>query len=63
MTKSQATTDETTAALSQLTTEVSKYDTYAAEIAAMQHKIDRLERMIQYLATKAGVTLSTLESL
>lgn len=40
-----------------------KLDTYAAEMAAMQHKIDRLERMIDYLAKKAGVSRAVLESL
>ena len=40
-----------------------KLDTYAAEMAAMQHKIDRLERMIDYLAKKAGVSRTVLESL
>ena len=40
-----------------------KLDNYAAEMAAMQHKIDRLERMIDYLAEKAGVSKQTLEAL
>lgn len=40
-----------------------KLDNYAAEMAAMQHKIDRLERMIDYLAEKAGISKQTLEAL
>ena len=40
-----------------------KLDTYAAEMAAMQHKIDRLERMIEYLADKAGISRAALEAL
>ena len=35
----------------------SKIDTYAQEIAAMDHKIRRLEKYIQVLADKAGVDL------
>ncbi len=41
----------------------SKLDVYAAEMAAMQHKIDRLERMIDFLADKAGISRSVLEAL
>lgn len=41
----------------------SKLDDYAMEMAAMQHKIDRLERMIDYLAAKAGVSRKVLEAL
>jgi SMC interacting uncharacterized protein involved in chromosome segregation len=37
-----------------------KLDTYAAEMAAMQHKIDRLEKYIQVLADKAGVDLNAI---
>lgn len=40
-----------------------KIDDYAVEMAAMQHKIDRLERMIDYLAKHAGISKQTLESL
>ncbi len=40
-----------------------KLDTYAAEMAAMQHKIDRLERIIEYLADKAGISRAALEAL
>ena len=40
-----------------------KIDAYALEMAAMQHKIDRLERMIDYLADKAGVSKRVLETL
>lgn len=51
----------------QLTTIMDNYaahlDTYMAEMAAMQHKIDRLERMIDYLADKAGVSKKILEAL
>lgn len=38
-------------------------DTYMTEMAAMQHKIDRLERMIDYLAEKTGVSKKVLEAL
>lgn len=38
-----------------------KIDEYAAEMAAMQHKIDRLERMIFYLADKANIPRDSLE--
>lgn len=37
-----------------------KLDTYAMEMAAMQHKIDRLEKYIQVLADKAGVDLDAI---
>lgn len=37
-----------------------KIDTYAAEMAAMQHKIDRLEKYIQVLAEKAKVDLNAI---
>lgn len=40
-----------------------KLDTYAAEMAAMQHKIDRLERYITFLADKVGVDRKVLEAL
>lgn len=39
-----------------------KIDDYAKEMAVMQHKIDRLERMIHYLADKAGIPRDTLET-
>lgn len=39
-----------------------KIDDYAKEMAAMQHKIDRLERMIHFLADKAGIPRDTLET-
>ncbi|MCA9338350.1 hypothetical protein KC949_02230 [Candidatus Saccharibacteria bacterium] len=35
-------------------------DTYAQEMAAMSHKIDRLERYIQVIAAKTGVDLDTI---
>ncbi len=41
----------------------SKIDDYAKEMAAMQHKIDRLERMIHYLATQANIPLEKLETI
>ncbi|MEO8691366.1 MAG: hypothetical protein ABI397_01115 [Candidatus Saccharimonas sp.] len=41
----------------------SKLDDYAVEMAAMQSKINRLERMIDYLADQAGVSRKVLESL
>ena len=34
-----------------------KIDTYAMEMAAMQHKIDRLESALQFLAKKSGISL------
>ncbi|QQS22222.1 hypothetical protein IPM09_01605 [Candidatus Saccharibacteria bacterium] len=37
-----------------------KLDTYAQEMAAMDHKIHRLERYIQVLADKAGVDLDAI---
>lgn len=40
----------------------SKIDDYAKEMAAMQHKIDCLERMIQFLAIKANIPLEQLKS-
>lgn len=40
-----------------------KPDAYTAEMAAMQHKIDRLERMILYLADKAHIPREALESI
>lgn len=38
-------------------------DNYAKEMVAMQHKIDRLERMILFLAEKANVSRDTLEAI
>lgn len=38
----------------------SKIDTYAMEMAAMQHKIDRLEKYIQVIAQKTGVDLDKI---
>lgn len=38
----------------------SKIDTYAQEMAAMDHKIQRLEKYIQVLADKAGVDLEAI---
>ena len=35
-------------------------DTYAQEMAAMDHKIDRLERYIQVIAKKTGVDLDSI---
>ena len=35
----------------------SKIDTYAQEMAAMDHKISRLEKYIQVLADNAGIDL------
>lgn len=35
-------------------------DRYFAEMAALSHKVDRLERQIQFLAKKAGVNLESL---
>ena len=35
-------------------------DTYAQEMAAMDHKIDRLERYIQIIAEKTGVDLNSI---
>jgi hypothetical protein len=35
-------------------------DTYAQEMAAMDHKIDRLERYIQVIAQKTGVDLDSI---
>ena len=40
-----------------------KIDDYSKEMAAMQHKIDRLERMIHYLADKANVSRDKLETI
>ncbi|MBM3209966.1 hypothetical protein FJZ39_01320 [Candidatus Saccharibacteria bacterium] len=37
-----------------------KLDTYASKMAAMQHKIDRLEKYIQILAQKTGVDLDAI---
>jgi hypothetical protein len=37
-----------------------KIDTYAQEMAAMDHKLRRLEKYIQVLADKAGVDLDTV---
>ncbi len=37
-----------------------KLDTYVSEMAAMQHKVDRLEKYIQILADKAGVDLNAI---
>lgn len=39
-----------------------KIDTYAMEMAAMQHKVNRLERMILFLADKANVPRDQLET-
>jgi len=38
----------------------SKIDSYAQEMAAMDHKINRLEKYIQILADKAGVDLDSI---
>lgn len=40
----------------------SKLDMYASEMAAMQHKINRLERYIQALADKTGVDLDKIHA-
>ena len=40
----------------------SKIDSYAQEMAAMDHKINRLERYIQVLADKAGVDLDKIHA-
>lgn len=40
-----------------------KIDDYAKEMAAMQHKIDRLERMIHYLANQANIPIEKLEAI
>jgi len=37
-----------------------KIDSYAQEMAAMDHKINRLEKYIQVLADRAGVDLGTI---
>lgn len=37
-----------------------RLDTYSQEMAAMQHKIDRLEKYIQIIAEKAGVDLNAV---
>lgn len=39
-----------------------KIDTYAQEMAAMDHKIRRLEKYIQVLADKAGVDLDAIHA-
>ncbi len=39
-----------------------KLETYAQEMAAMSHKINRLERYIQVLADKAGVDLDKIHA-
>lgn len=39
-----------------------KIDDYTKEMAAMQHKIDRLERMVLYLADKANIPRDVLET-
>jgi archaellum component FlaC len=41
---------------------VGKIDMYAQEMAAMSHKINRLERYIQVLAEKAGVDLDKIHA-
>lgn len=38
-----------------------KIDTYAMEMAAMDHKLRRLERYIEVLADKAGIDLETIK--
>lgn len=40
-----------------------KIDTYAMEMAAMQHKIDRLERYIQVIAKKTNIDLDAIHAL
>lgn len=37
-----------------------KIDSYALEMAAMDHKISRLEKYIQILADKAGIDLDAI---
>ena len=39
-----------------------KIDSYAQEMAAMDHKINRLEKYIQVLADKAGVDLDKIHA-
>jgi len=39
-----------------------KLETYAQEMAAMSHKINRLEKYIQVLADKAGVDLDKIHA-
>lgn len=38
-----------------------KLDTYAQEMAAMDHKMRRLEKYIEVLAEKAGVDLQSIK--
>ena len=40
----------------------SNLDTYAQEMAAMDHKIDRLEKYIQVIAQKTGVDLDAIHT-
>jgi len=40
----------------------SKIDTYAQEMAAMDHKINRLEKYIHVLADRAGVDLDKIHA-
>jgi len=39
-----------------------KLDTYVQEMAAMQFKLNRLERYIEVLAEKAGVNLDAIKT-
>ncbi len=39
-----------------------KIDTYAQEMAAMDHKINRLEKYIQILADNAGIDLDKINA-
>lgn len=55
--KNMATKDDIGRIESTLDGYAMKIDNYVAEMAAMQHKIDRLESALRYLAEKSGVSL------
>lgn len=40
---------------------IARIDTYETELAARDHKIDRLERYIQVIAQKTGVDLDSIK--
>lgn len=59
---SMASKDDVDTILNNLDGYASKIDSYAQEMAAMQHKIDRLERYINILADKVGVDLDGIKT-
>ena len=61
ITETMATKDDIRRLESVIDGYAAKIDTYAMEMAAMDHKLRRLERYIEVLADKAGIDLETIK--